>query len=250
LILPPGRVYTAGGGEKKAKMLRVARAELESLLQTRKLDGTLTSSAVWRDGSDDRLAPTGLPDLDEALGGGLRRGHLSEIVGRRSSGRTTVAAALFAAATARGEIVALIDTHDRFDPASAAGCGVDLSRVLWIRDRGDALRALKAMNLVLQAGGFGVVAFDLADVRGPDLRQFPFTTWMRLSRVIEGSQTVALLIGAERLARSPGGVTIALDGKDAGATIRWSGQADRARLLRGVNVSPRVVAAHRYAANA
>ena len=228
----------------------VARVELESLLQARKLGGTLTSSAVWRDASADRLAPTGLPDLDEALGGGLRRGHLSEIVGRRSSGRTTVAGALFAAATARGEIVALIDTHDRFDPVSAAGCGVDLSRLLWIRDRGDARRALKTLNLVLQAGGFGVVAFDLADVRGLELRQFPFTTWMRLSRVIEGSQTVALLIGAERLARSPGGVTIALDGKEVGATIQWSGQADRARLLRGVNVSPRVIAAHRHAAKA
>ena len=243
-------VYTAAGGEKKAKMPRVARAELESLLQTRKLDGTLTSSAVWRQGVEDGLAPTGLPELDEALGGGLRRGQLSEIVGSRSSGRTTVAAAIFAAATARGEIVALIDTHDRFDPASAAAYGVDLSRMLWIRDRGDTLRALKAVNLVLQAGNFGVVAFDLADVRGPELRQFPFTTWMRLSRVIEGSQTVALLIGAERLTRSPGGVTIALDRKDAGATIQWSGQGDRARLLRGVNVSPRVIAAHRYAANA
>jgi hypothetical protein len=230
-------------------MPRVARAELESLLQSRKLDGTLTTSAVWRDARDDRLAPTGLPELDVALDGGLRRGHLSEIVGPRSSGRTTVVGAILAAATARGEVVALVDTHDRFDPASAAAAGIDLSRLLWVRDRGDALRALKAVNLVLQAGGFGVVAFDLADVRGPELRQFPITTWMRLSRVIEGSQTVALLMGAERLARSPGGVTIALNRKDAGGSIQWSGQADRARLFRGVTISPRVVAAHGYAAN-
>ena len=231
-------------------MPRLARAELESLLQTRKLDGTLTTSAVWRDGREDGLASTGLTDLDAALDGGLRRGHLSEIVGSRSSGRTTVVGAILAAATARGEIVALVDTHDRFDPASAAAFGVDLSRLLWIRDRGDVLRALKAVNLVLQAGGFGVVVFDLADVRGSQLRQFPITTWMRLSRVIEGSQTVALLMGGERLARSPGGVTIALDRKDGGASIQWSGRADRARLLRGVNVNPRVIAAHRYAANA
>lgn len=230
-------------------MPQVARAELESLLQSRKLAGTLTTSAVWRDAREDRLAPTGLPELDTALDGGLRRGHLSEIVGPRSSGRTTVVGAILAAATARGEVVALVDTHDRFDPASAAAAGIDLSRVLWVRDRGDALRALKAVNLVLQAGGFGVVAFDLADARGPELRQFPITTWMRLSRVIEGSQTVALLMGAERLARSPGGVTIALNRKDAGGSIQWSGQADRARLFRGVTISPRVVTAHGYAAN-
>jgi recombination protein RecA len=231
-------------------MPRVARTELESLLRGRKLDGTLTTANVWSDVAEDRLAATGWTELDAALGGGFRRGHLSEIVGGRSSGRTAIAVASFAAATARGEVVALVDTHDRFDPSAAAAAGVDLSRVLWIRDRGDALRALKAMNLVLQAGGFGVVVLDLADVRGPELRQFPMTTWMRLSRVIEGSQTVALLIGAERLARSPGGVTIALDRQDAAASIQWSGHGDRARLLRGIHISPRVVAAHQYAARA
>jgi hypothetical protein len=234
-------------------MPRIARAELESLLQVRKLDATLTTSAVWRSAAADRLAPTGLPDLDAALEGGLCRGQLSEIVGRRSSGRSTVASAILAAATARGEVVALVDTHDRFDPASAATAGVDLSRLLWIRDRGDVLRALKAVNLVLQAGGFGVVAFDLADAHGPELRQLPITTWMRLSRVVEGSQTVALLMGAERLARSPGGVTIALDREGGGGSIQWSGQADRSRLLCGVQVAPRIIAAaaaHRYAARA
>lgn len=219
-------------------MAHVARAELESLLRGRKLDVTLTPSA-WRQMTAD-VAATGVPQLDAALGGGFRRGHLSEIVGARSTGRTSLLCAIVAAAAARGEIAAIIDTHERFDPASAAALGVDLSRVLWVRDRGDAPRALKAMNLVLQASGFGIVVLDLADVRGPALRQFPMTTWMRLSRVIEGSKTVALLVGAERIARSPGGVTIALDAGDA----RWTGRGDRARLLRGVAVRPRIIAAH------
>lgn len=238
-------------------MPQVARAELESLLRARKLDVTLTTSGAWR-AAADRLAPTGDSGLDAALGGGFRRGHLSEIVGRRSTGRTTLLCQVCAAATARGEIVALVDTHDRFDPASAASAGIDLSRVLWIRlsagsrrpelvegrDRGDASRALKAMTLVLQAGGFGIVALDLADVRSAALRQLPITTWMRLARVIEGSQTVALLVSAEHLARGPGGVTIALDAPEAAAAGRWAGHADRARLLCGVHVQPRVVAAH------
>ena len=219
-----------------------ARAELESLLRVRKLDVTLTT-AVGRNVPEDRLASTGVPALDAALGGGLRRGHLSEIVGARSTGRTTLLCHLCAATAARGEIAALVDTHDRFDPVSAAAAGVDLSRLLWIRDRGDASRALKAMNLVLQAGGFGTVVLDLADVRSPALRQFPLTTWMRLSRVIEGSQTIALLLGTEHLARSPGGVTIALDSPDASTVIRWTGIGHRARLLRGLDVRPRVIAA-------
>jgi hypothetical protein len=217
----------------------LARAEIESLLRARKLDVTLTS-ASGRIPPEDRVASTGVPALDDTLGGGLRRGHLSEIVGLRSTGRTTLLYQIVTAATARGEIAALVDTHDRFDPVSAASAGVDLSRLLWIRDRGDGPRALKAMNLVLQAGGFGVVALDLAEVRRPVLRQFPLATWMRLSRVIEGSQTVALLLASEHLARSPGGVTIALE---AGAA-RWTGRNDRARLLRGVAMRPRVVAAY------
>jgi recombination protein RecA len=224
-------------------MPQIARIELESLLRARKLDVTLTTSA-WREPAEDRVASTGIASLDTALGGGLRRGHLSEIVGARSTGRTTLLCEIFAAAAARGEMAALVDTHDRFDPASAAAAGVDLSRVLWIRDRGDAPRALKAMNLVLQAGGFGIVVLDLADARGTALRQFPWaaSTWMRLARVIEGSQTVALLVAAEHLARSAGGVTIALEAVNA--DVRWTGLADRARLLRGIDVRPRVIAAH------
>jgi recombination protein RecA len=218
------------------------RAELESLLRARKLDVTLTTTTPWRRRADD-LAPTGLAVLDEALGGGFRRGHLSEIIGARSSGRTTTLCHVLAAAASRGELVALIDTFDRFDPVSAAAAGLDLSRLLWVREASDAARALKAAMLVLQAGGFGVVAFDLADVRPPALRGFPFTTWLRLARAIEGSETVALLVAAEHLARSPGGVTLALEPPAGISRARWAGHSHRARLLHGVALRPRVVSA-------
>ena len=221
--------------------MRAVRADLEALLRARKLDVTLTTTPVWRAADPHRLASTGWEALDAALAGGLPRGHLSEITGARSSGRTAVFCRIAAATCARGEIVALVDTHDRFDPASAEAAGVDLTRLLWIRDTGHADRALKAMNLVLQAGGFGVVALDLSDARSPALRQFPHTTWMRLSRVIENSSTVALVIASEHLARSASGVTIALESVAPGAAGAWSGATARARLLRGVAIRPRVI---------
>jgi len=217
--------------------MAAARAVLEGLLRDRKLDLTLTSARPWVQQPEDRVAPTGVAVIDGPLGGGLRRGQLSEIVGPRSSGRTTLLCQTFAAATARGEVVALIDTCDRFDPAAAARTGIDLSRLLWIRERGDAARALKAANLVVQAGGLGIVAFDLADVPALAIRQFPYTTWMRLSRVIEGSQSALVLIGADRIARSSRGATIAL----AESRVRWSGTADRARHLDRLDLEPRVV---------
>lgn len=223
--------------------MQASRAALESLLRTRQLDATLTTATPWRQDETERLAPTGCAALDASLGGGLRRGHLSEIVGARSSGRATVFCRLAAAATARGEVVALIDTHDRFDPVSAAAAGLDLGRLLWIRDTGQPERALKAMNLVLQAGGFGVVAFDLAETGRAALRQFPHPTWMRLARVIEGSTTVAILIGAEHVARSPGGVTIALESSPGVPAGSWQGGHARARRLSGLPIRTRVISA-------
>ena len=221
-------------------MADAARAHLESLLRARKLDVTLTSAAPWA-GASREVAPTGIPALDAALGGGLARGHLSEIVGARSSGRTTVVCRMLAAAAARGEAVAVIDASDRFDPASADAAGVDLPKLLWVRDTGDASRALKAMNLVLQAGGFGLVVFDVADLHATALRQFPYTTWMRIARVIEGSQTTAVIVAADRLARSPGGVTITLGASADATRAQWSGTSDRARFLRAIDVQTRVV---------
>ena len=223
------------------------RAALESLLRARKLDVTLTDAPGALGPPPERLAPAGDPDLDAALRGGLRRGHLSEVTGAPSCGRTTIVVAAMAAAASRGEAVALVDACDTFDPASAAARGLDLSRVLWVRpstalgtgEPGDASRALKAFSLILQAGGFGLVVLDLADVAPAALRRFPCTTWMRIARIVEGSETVALLVGGERIARSAGGVTVACEP----SPISWLGGTPRARLFNGVESAPRVVRA-------
>jgi hypothetical protein len=243
-----------------------ARSHIESLLKARKLDVTLTSEAPLRWSmpgavAAEDLASTGVSSIDAGLAGGLRRGHLSEVIGGRSSGRSTAVCRALAAAVSRGELVALVDTCDRFDPDAAAALGLDLSNLLWIREAGDASRALKAMNLVLQAGGFGLVVLDLADVAPRTVRSLPFTTWFRLARVIEGSDTVALLVAGEHVARSSGGATIAMQEERAlrspqttsrltatrlqvvagAAHARWRGRSDRERLLRGLDIQPRVI---------
>jgi hypothetical protein len=108
------------------------KAVVEALLRDRKLDRTLTSTLPDRLG-EDAVAPLDAEPWIAGLAGGLPRGQVSEVVGPSSSGRTSVAWAALAAATRRGESVALVDTFDRFDPPTAHACGIDLSRLLWVR---------------------------------------------------------------------------------------------------------------------
>jgi recombination protein RecA len=204
--------------------MALARADLESLLRARQLDRTLTTALPPVDPRDETaLAPSGVASLDAQLGGGLPRGQVSELVGPRSSGRTSLLLRCMAAATARGELVALVDALDMFDVESAAAAGIDLEQILWIRGHvvtnpglcGDlnqrALeQAIRAFTLVLQAGNFGLVVLDVAEAAAKAVRRLPFTTWLRLQRMVEGSQTACLLVGDEPMARSSAGLTLRL----------------------------------------
>jgi len=224
-------------------------AGLETALRARKLDRTLTTALPLERRDASARAATDVAALDACLRGGLPRGQLSEIAGPPSSGRTTLALQTMAASTRRGEIAAFVDTFDRFDVASAAAAGIDLDRLLWIRGSsgppdggpdGFINRALKALNLVLQAGGFACVVLDLADAPPAALTRIPYTTWLRVPRIIEGHDTACLLLTPQPLARSAGGLTLVLTGR-----ARWTGDADRNRHLTGADLTVRVVSPRR-----
>jgi hypothetical protein len=221
-------------------MPAIARDHLEALLRHRKLDHTLTPT-LPEPVADRWLVPTGIAALDARLEGGLPRGHLSEVIGPRSSGRLSIVVSALAGATSRGEAAALVDPLDMFDPVSAALAGaeqhIDFQRMLWVR--GEACssarvslsceygtlqksldRAVKALNVVLQAGGFGLVVLDLAEVAPQVIKRLPYTTWLRLQRVIEGSETACVVMGSEPIARSSGGVTVQLSADHSARVIR------------------------------
>lgn len=229
---------------------------LESALQARHFDHTLTSHRRLLE-DVVRVAPTGWDRLDAALGGGWARGELSEIVGPRSSGRTSLAFTSLAAATRRGEVVALVDAIDRCDPASAAAAGVDLARLLWVR--GPALtaeqarpalvdaavsKALRAFDLILRAGGFAVVVLDLADISPRVIRALPPATWMRLARVMDGAtgtagrDTAGLILGDAPISRSAGGVSVRLS-----ATGVWAGPSPQQHRLARLALRANLVSA-------
>ena len=143
---------------------------------------------------------TGLAALDALLGGGWPRAALSEISGRRSSGRTAVVRAALAAAISAGESTALVDVGGTLDARSAALSTTASATtspgppLLWIRC--DAGQALKAADLVVAAGGFGMVALDLCDAR----LRIPDAAWMRLRHAARAQGTTVLVTsGARRL---------------------------------------------------
>ena len=83
-------------------MSSIAIQRLESLLQTRKLDRTVTTRRPY---PDSRWLPIGIEAMDRSLGGGWPFGEVSELIGGRSSGRGSVLLATLAAATRLGGLV-------------------------------------------------------------------------------------------------------------------------------------------------
>jgi recombination protein RecA len=138
--------------------------------------------------------PTGIPEVDRLIGGGIPRATLSEITGEPSSGRTSLLFSILAHCNARGEFCALIDGSNTFDPLSAAMAGVQLSQLLWVCCGGSAENALKATDLIVQAGGFGVVVIDLGDISNQQVRRISLTSWFRLRHAAEHNGVVLIAI--------------------------------------------------------
>jgi recombination protein RecA len=114
--------------EKTAEKMAEILAQVSAIP---KLSAVVPASCLDA-GPTPEMVPSGIPQLD-SLTGGLARGCLTEICGSASSGRTSVLLFALARATQRGEVCALVDTSDGFDPASAAATGMEMSRLLWVR---------------------------------------------------------------------------------------------------------------------
>jgi hypothetical protein len=175
--------------------------------------------------ADRAQIPTGVPAIDGLTEGGIPRGTLTEICGSESSGRTSLMFALLGRATGRGECCAWIDATGAFDPASAAEAGVELDRVLWVNCGGNAEHALKSADLLIQAGGFGLVVMDLADTADAVARRIPLASWFRLRHAAE--RTGAALVAMEKQIHARSCSTLQIEMR--GMRAVWKG-----KLLRGV----------------
>lgn len=140
-----------------------------------------------------KFLPLEVQALESLFPAGLRRGAIAEIAGSRSTGRTSLACHILGQSTVRGEVCAAVDLRNSFSPELAAQAGVQLNRMVWVRCGGNAEAALRATDLLLHAGGFGVIHLDLCEGNPKQLNRIPLSYWHRFRRVLENTSTVLLV---------------------------------------------------------
>ena len=160
-----------------------------------------------------------------------------------SSGKTSVLTSLLAQAT-RTRFCALVDATDSFDPASGQAGGIVLSRLLWVRcgkNRGPQTtrfssagvenrgpqnarfgpdgvenrgklppleQAFKVTDILLQSGGFGLIAVDISGIPERFVHRVPLSSWFRFSRVIERQPAALVFLSQEPHATSCAGLVL------------------------------------------
>jgi len=171
------------------------RLQVESALAVR-----VASPFEYRDRPLVETVPAGIASVD-TLTGGLPRGSLTEIFGPPCSGRTSLLVSALASRTSASEVCALVDARDAFDPVSAEAAGVKLKNLLWVRCR-NAEQALRATDLLIQGGGFGMIALDFGDTPAKVVRYVPLQVWFRFRRAVEATPTILVVLEQESNAKT------------------------------------------------
>lgn len=209
------------------------RAALAGTAAAKVMNATELMHALEKVRREESL-PTTLTPFDTLLGGGLPRGKMVELTGRRSSaGRFAVAMSALAAATSMGEAAVLVDLGDHFDPQIAEADGVDLRRLLWIRPK-TLKQAVMSVEMIA-ATGFQLVVLDLGlpPVRG---RRVPDAAWVRLARTAEAHGTALLISSPYPVTGTASEAVIVAER----TRIQWLGRGKSPRLLAGATTDLRL----------
>jgi len=182
---------------------------------------------------DEKAGPFrfGIPELD-SLTGGIPRGAITEILGPAGSGRAALMLSALANSTANRELCALVDA-DMLDVASAAAAGVDLDRLLWVRCPEVVDDALKATELLLRSGCFGLVALDLTGISAKQANHISSACWIRFRRAIENGRTGLLVMETYPCARAAAALALKLSSEQA----IWEGSSEGSESLESAESS-------------
>jgi energy-coupling factor transporter ATP-binding protein EcfA2 len=103
-------------------------------------------------------------------------------------------------------------------------------------------QALKATDLLLQGGGFGLVVVDLAGIAPATARRVPLTSWFRFRRAVENTATALVVLEQEPYAKTCASVVIQLSAISSQLSVnRPTRQPTHTSLLGGLEIRAEVV---------
>lgn len=133
---------------------------------------------------------TGIDFLDqELLQGGLPSGHLIEIVGSRSSGKTSLLFKILSGLNKQEKAMAYFDFSGTFYPPSAQKSGIDLKKVLVLRPK-NIQSGLRAAEVLFRSGGIHVAVFDLVATKD----QIPKALLLRLKKSVKQARGIGIFL--------------------------------------------------------
>jgi recombination protein RecA len=191
----------------------VSKAEIESEIASR-----FSSAFQKHERRQGEVISTGIQEIDSLTSGGLPRGAITEIYGPASSGRTSFMLSALSHATNHDEVCALVDTSNAFAPQTASDAAINCDRLLWVRCDHNLEHAFKAADLLLQGGGFGLVALDLGDVPANSAKRIISSWWYRFRRTLELTPTSLVVIAEASCVRSCAALALELRNE----TCLWS----------------------------
>ena len=167
----------------------------------------------------------------ERWGIAFLRGGLAEIAGEPSSGKTSLPMTLLSQLTQTGEICAVVDSANSFDPCSAVLSGIELDNLLWVKCGGNLEKAFMSADMLVQAKGFGSVWLNLNGLPQRELRMVPRTYWYRYRNRIKETPTIFIVTAAEPLVGSASQRSLAFTRERS----VWSGSG-KYKLLREFHI--------------
>jgi energy-coupling factor transporter ATP-binding protein EcfA2 len=102
-------------------------------------------------------------------------------------------------------------------------------------------QALKATDLLLQGGGFGLVVVDLAGIAPDAARRVPLTSWFRFRRTVENTATALVVLEQQPYAKTCASLVIQLAAVSSQLSVnRPTKQPSHAALFGGLEIHAEV----------
>jgi len=149
-----------------------------------------------------RVISTGIDEVDQILpNGGLQRGHLCQMAGKRGSGRTTFTLSLARKLASDGERTAIVDLEGDLDPSSFPAAGIP-SELVWVVAPRDLEQGLWAVDVLVRSGHFGLVVLDGVE------SSIRTAALVRIQRWARETETVLLIGTNGRTLTAPGSLSL------------------------------------------